>query len=87
MVKKFSTSDSGVATVSPMGTTRPDTTLTSPNIFDLAVTRLGFIYPLLDEDNVDRVDVCVSHNDDDTNSENDDQRSAKKLPTVSQTPD
>ena len=73
MVVNFSTSDSGVATISPTSTSGTDLTPSSPSIFDLAVTRYGSDYPVFDENNGDGVDVDVSENDDDTNIENDDE--------------
>ena len=73
VVDNFSTSDSGVAALSPVGSSGTDTTPTSPNIFDLAVNRYGFDYPVFDEDNGGEVNVDFSENDDDSNVENDDE--------------
>ena len=78
----FLTSDSGVATMSPMGTTGTDTTPTSRNIFDLAVNCYGFDYHVFDKDNGDGVDADVSYNDDDANIENDDEENAENASPV-----
>ena len=43
MVDNFSRSDSGMTTMSPMGTSGTDTTPTSPNIFDLEVFAIVLI--------------------------------------------
>ena len=86
MVDFFSKSDSGIATMAPMGTGGTDTTTTSPNIFDLAVNSYDFDYPVFDEVNGYRVDVDVSDNDDETNIENHDKENAEDEPTVAQTP-
>ena len=67
VLNNFSTSDSSVAAVSPMGTNGNDTTRTSSNIFNLAVNRCGFDYRMFDGENGDRVDVDVNNNDDDNN--------------------
>ena len=85
MVDNFPTSDSGVATMSSMGTCGTDTTPTSPNIFDIAFIQYGFDYPVIDDDNGDGVDVDVSEKDDDANIENNDEENAEKLPPVAQT--
>ena len=84
LVDNFSTSDSVVATVSPMGTIETDTTPTSPNIIHLAVN--GLDYPVFNEDNRDGADVDVGDNDDDTNIENDDEEKAQNVPTPAQMP-
>ena len=86
VMDNFSTAGSGVATMSPMGTSEIDTTPASANILDLAVNRYGFDYLLFDEDNGDGVDVEVSGNDDDTNIEIDNEKNAENVPPVAQTP-
>ena len=86
VVDNFSTSDSGVAKVSPMSTSGIDTTPTSPNIFDIAVKSYGFDYPVFDEVNGDGIDVDLSNNDDDTHLENDDEENEENIPLVAQTP-
>ena len=68
-----------------MGTSGADTTLTFSIVFDLAVNRYGFDYPVFDEDNGDGVDVDVSNNKDDTIIENDDEEIAENVPLVAQT--
>ena len=73
MVDNVSTSESGVATMSPMGSSGTDATPTSPNIFDVTVNRYGFDYPVFDKENVDRIDVDASDNDDETNIESNDE--------------
>ena len=67
VVDNFLTSDSGVAIMLPKYTSGTDMTPTWRNIFDLAVNRYGFVYPVFDEDNGDGVDVDLSDKDDDTN--------------------
>ena len=42
VVDNFSSSDCGLATISPLGTSGTDTSPTSPNIFELAVECYGF---------------------------------------------
>ena len=74
----FLTSDSGVAAISPMGSSGIDTTPIAANIFESAGNRYAFDYPVSDEDNGDRVDVDVSYNDDDTINENDDEEESEK---------
>ena len=81
----FSSSDSGLATMSPMGTSGTDTTPTSLNDFDLGVNRYGFQYPVFDGDNGDGDDVDDSDDDDDTNIENYDEGNAESVPPVAQT--
>ena len=73
VVDNFSTSDSGVATMSPLGTSGIGTTPTSPNIFGVGVNRYSVYYHVFDEDNGDEADADVSDNYDVTNIENDDE--------------
>ena len=86
VIDTFLTSDSGVAAMSPMGSSGIDTTPIAANIFDSAGNRYGFDYPVSDEDNGDRVDVDVSYNNVDTNIENDDEEKSERVPPVAQTP-
>ena len=85
LVYKVSTSDSGVATMSPMATSGTDTTPTSPNIFDLAVNLYGFDYPVFDEEKRGGVDVDVSYNNDDSSIEYDDEQKTENVPPIAQT--
>ena len=86
VVDNFSTSDCGVAKLSPLGTIGTNMTPSSPNIFGLAVNCYGFDYAVFDEDNGDGDDVDLSDNDDDTNIEKDDEANETNVPPVAQTP-
>ena len=86
LVVNFSTSHSGVSTMSPKCASWTDTIPSSSNIFDLAVDRYGFEYRVIDEDNSDEVDVDVSEIYDNTNIENDDEANAENVPPVAQIP-
>ena len=70
--------------MSPMRTSGTDTGATSPNVFELAVNRYGFTYPVFDEDNGDRVEGEVSEDEGDTKIEYAD-KNAEKMPPVAQT--
>ena len=86
VVDNFPTSDSGEATMSPMGTSGTETSPTSQNISDLAVNRYGFGYSVFDGNNRDGVDADVSNNDDDINIEYDDDENTENVPRVAHTP-
>ena len=85
-VDNFSTTDSGVATMSSIGISGTETSPTSQNISDLAINRYGFDYSVFDGDNRDGVDADVSNNDDDTNIELDDDENTENVPRVAHTP-
>ena len=72
VVDNGSTIDSGVGTMSP-GTSRvTETTNVSPSIFDLAIDRYGFDYPVWTDNSGDDVDVHgQEHFDDEEEDEED----------------
>ena len=67
-----STTDSGVGTMSPGSSTVTETTNVSPSIFDLAIDRYGFHYPVWTDNSGVDVDVHgQEHFDDDEEDEED----------------
>ena len=70
VIDSGSTTDSG--TMSPGTTTVTETTNVSPSIFDLAIDRYGFDYPVWTDNSGDNVDVHgQEHFDDDEEDEED----------------
>ena len=57
VIDNGSTTDSGVGTKSPGTRTVTETTNVSPSIFDLAIDRYGFDYPVWTDNSGDDVDV------------------------------
>ena len=67
-----STTDSGIGTKSSGTITTTETTNVSPSIFDLAIDRYGFHYPVWTDNSGDGVDVHgQEHFDDDQEDEED----------------
>ena len=72
VIDNGSTTDSGVGTMSPGTSTVTETTNVSPSIFDLAIDRYGFDYPVWTDNSGDDVDVHgQEHFDDDEEDEED----------------
>ena len=72
VIDNCSTTDSGVGTMSPGTSTVIETTNVSPSIFDLAIDRYGFDYPVWTDNSGDDVDVHgQEHFDDDEEDEED----------------
>ena len=72
VIDNGSTADSGVGTMSPGNSTVTETTDVSPSIFDLAIDRYGFDYPVWTNNAGDDVDVHgQEHFDDDEEDEED----------------
>ena len=72
VIDNCSTTDSGVGTMSPGTSTVTETTNVSPSIFDLAIDRYGFDYPVSTDNSGDDVDVHgQEHFDDDEKDEED----------------
>ena len=72
MIDNASTSDSGVATLSPTGTGRTARSSVSTNLFDLAVNRYGFDYPVFGDDDDSTEQIVMENNDDDDDDDYDD---------------
>lgn len=86
VVDNASTSDSGVATLSPTGTSRTAGSTTSTNLFDLAVNRYGFDHPVFDDDDSTEEDV-VEENDDDDSDDDFDNDNKENVPPTTSTPE
>ena len=72
VIDNGSTTDSGVGTMSPGTSTVTETTDVSPSIFDLAIDRYGFDYPVWTDNSGGDVDVHgQEHFDDDEEDEED----------------
>ena len=72
VIDNRSRTDSGVGTMSPGSSTVTETTNVSPSIFDLAIDRYGFDYPVWTDNSGDDVDVHgQEHFDDDEEDEED----------------
>ena len=72
VIDNGSTTDSGVGTMSPGTSTVTETTNVSPSIFDLAIDRYGFHYPVWTDNSGDDVDVHgQDHFDNDEEDEED----------------
>ena len=72
VIDNGSTTDSGVGTMSPGTSTVTETSNVSPSIFDLAIDRYGFDYPVWTDNSGDDVDVHgQEHFDDDEEDEED----------------
>ena len=72
VIDNGSTTGSGVGTMSPGTSTVTETTKFSPSIFDLAIDRYGFDYPVWTDNSGDDVDVHgLEHFDDDEEDEED----------------
>ena len=71
VIDNASTSDSGVVTLSPTGTSRTARSSVSPTLFDLAVNRYGFDYPVFDDDDDDSTEEVVMEDNDDDDSDDD----------------
>ena len=87
MIDNVSTSDSGVATLSPTGTSRTTRSSVSPNLFDLAVNRYGFDYPVFDDDDVTTEEVVMEDNDDDDSDDDYDDENKEIVPPATSTPE
>ena len=81
-----STSDSGVATLSPTGTSRTARPSVSPTFFDLAVNRYGFDYPVLDDDDSTE-EVVMKDDDDDDSDDESDNENKENVPPATSTPE
>ena len=72
VIDNGSTTDSGIGTISPGTSTTTDTRNVSPSIFDLAIDRYGFDYPVWIDNSEDDVDVLgQEHFDDDREDQED----------------
>ena len=92
VIDNASTSDSGVATLSPTGTSRTARSSVSPNLFDLPVNRYGFDYPVFDDDDTTE-EVVMEDNDDDDDDDDDeysddgsDNENKENVPPAASTP-
>ena len=72
VIDNGSTTDSGIGTMSPGTSTVTETTNVSPSIFDQAIDRYGFDYPVWTDNSGDDVDVHgQAFSDDDEEDEED----------------
>ena len=71
VIDNGSTTDSGIGTISPGTSTATETTNVSPSIFDLAIDRYGFDYPVWTDNSGDDVDVHGQEHFDDDEVEED----------------
>ena len=72
VIDNGSTTDSGVGTMSPGTSTVTETTNVSPSIFDLAIDRYGFDYPVWTDNSGEDVNVHgQEHSDDDEEDQED----------------
>ena len=80
VIDNASTSDSGMATLPPTGSSRTARSSVSLNLFDLAVNRYGFDYPVFDDD--DSTEEVVMEDNDDSDNEN-----KENVPPATSTPE
>ena len=78
VIDKGSTTDSGIGTMSPGASTAIETRNVSPSIFDVAIDRYGFDYPVWGVNSGAVVDVHgQGHFDDDEEGEEDEKNTAR----------